>query len=241
MPTAPYNLRLKHMTTAPKTPDKVQVRDTFETPAYAIDLLTPYLPKDVPFTVWECAAGNGRIAERIKQNLPNAKILATDIRDTDYILSNGFLHNFLSDFDLIKDIGDSLEEKVIIITNPPFSVKEEFINKAFQYNLPFAFLINADYSGEHIKWIGRGCSKIIPTRRIDYITPNVITRVNEGEGTAFEKVSEIPQDLIKKYSSSQAHSMWLTYGLGLTVSEVFVDLPKEWKKERILWEENHPF
>lgn len=233
MPHPPYNIRVKHVTKAPKTANTVQIRDTFETPAYAVDLLAPFLPSNIKFTVWECAAGNGRIGNRLEKIIPNCKVLATDIRGTDYVLNHGFIHNFLSEYDLITEIGDTLHDNVIIVTNPPFSVKEEFIERAFEYRLPFAFLINADYSGTHIKWIERGCSKIVPNRRIDYITPNTIIRVNTELGTEYNDIEEIPDEILSKFTSSQAHSMWLTYGLGIEKSEVFVDLPKEWKKSRV--------
>jgi len=51
-----------------------QERDFFQTPSYATDLIIPYIPEG---NVWECAAGNGRLAFRI----PNPTI-QTDIENS---------------------------------------------------------------------------------------------------------------------------------------------------------------
>jgi hypothetical protein len=194
-----YAIRVKPITTAPKTPNIPQGRDTFQTPNYATDLLIPFIPKNIKI-IWECAAGEGKIVKRLEN--AGFSVWSTDIRyNPDWIDEQ---LNFITDTPNI--LGEC------IITNPPFSIREKFIEKAFEYNLPFAFLINADYSQEQISWIQRGCEKIIPNRRIDFITPT-------GRNG--------------KTSSSQFHSMWLTYKFNLGKTETFVDLPIKEKKENI--------
>lgn len=195
-----YKIRMKGYTTTSKTPSVPQGRDTFETPNYAVDLLVPFIPKFVNM-IWECAAGGGRIANRLEHY--GYHIVRTDIRPYDG-------DNIVLDF-------TAVDSKVpfgctAIVTNPPYSIKEMFIEKAFELGIPFAFLINADYSGLQISWINRGCEKIIPNRRIDYITPTG----RQG-----------------RTSASQFHSMWLTHGFNLGRTETFVDLPISAKKENI--------
>lgn len=214
-----YKLRVKPLTTPKKTPESTQVRDSFETPRYAVELLLPFIPKSVRWW-WECAAGNKRISKVLLAS--GLGVFSSDLIEKEGV--RGI--NFLSE--------DCPETPQGIITNPPFSIKKEFIEKAFQYDIPFAFLINADYSGEQIGWIERGCEKIIPKRRINYLTPNIVARVNLEEGTKFTVVDEIPNKLLHGYSSSQFHSMWLTKGFNLGRTETFVDLPIEWIKEHIL-------
>jgi hypothetical protein len=200
----------------------VQGRDTFETPNYAVDLLIPFIPKNVG-TIWECAAGGGKIAVRL-EGTKRYGVYTTDIRFEPDIIDRQF--NFIT-----ETLEDSeLSSIDCIITNPPFSIKDLFIEKAFEYNKPFAFLINADYSATSINWIKRGCEKIIPTSRIAYITPDIVSRVNSRENTIFERKDEIPSQLIYKYSSAQFHSMWLTYGFDLGRTETFVDLTAETRK-----------
>ena len=50
----------------------------------------------------------------------------------------------------------------------------------------------------------------------------------------YETLEDAPQQLLHKYSSSQFHSMWLTYKFDLGKTETFVDLPLEEIKENIL-------
>jgi hypothetical protein len=203
-PTTGYAIRYKPVTTTTKSLTVVNGRDVFETPRYATDLLLPFIPKNIK-VVWECACGNGKIVKRLEEN--GYGVLATDIRPNLGIVD--MVYNFLTD----AGIEQTIDLTYAIITNPPFSIKEEFIDRAMQYGVPFAFLINADYSGTQIKWIREyGCEKIIPTRRIDFITPT-------GRNG--------------RTSSSQFHSMWLTHGFNLGRTETFVDLPIAWKKERI--------
>lgn len=197
-----YPIRVKPVTTPPKTPTEPQGRDTFQTPNYAVDLLIPFIPKNIK-NIWEPASGENKIVYRLESFHLN--VYSTDIRFNPDLHDDNL--NFLTD--TIDMPSKGLE---CIITNPPFSVKAEFIEKAFEYRVPFAFLINADYSGQQIEWIKRGCEKIIPNRRIDYITPTG----REG-----------------KTSASQFHSMWLTYGFNLGRTETFVELSNKDKKENI--------
>lgn len=216
-----YAVRVKPVTTAPRTPHSPQGRDTFQTPHYATDLLVPFLQRAGIASVWECAVGGGYIAEVMHKH--EIDTWCTDIRDGDWVNE---VFNFITEERVMSEDA--------IVTNPPFSIKDLFIEKAFSYNVPFAFLINADYSQKTISWIRRGCQKIVPTSRIAYITPNIVNRVNEAEGTQFVEIKEIPNSLLYKYSSAQFHSMWLTYGLNLGASEIFVDLSVKDRKENIL-------
>lgn len=202
-----YNTQIKPVTVAPKTPSVPQERDTFQTPNYATDLLVPFIPRQLDNSetlVWECASGFGKISNRLSYHGFN--VFSTDTRESENL---DRIHNFITGEDIREEFYMG---NFVIITNPPFSIKEEFIEKAFGYKVPFAFLINADYSGKQIDWILRGCEKIIPNRRIDYITPT-------GRNG--------------KTSSSQFHSMWLTWGFNLGKTETFVDLTLRQKKENI--------
>jgi hypothetical protein len=247
----PYTVRVKPITTAPKTPNEPQGRDTFQTPNYAIDLLMPFIPEHVKF-IWEPACGDGKIVNAIYRSKVRPFVCyQSDIRKSSVIEHN--MGNFLTDQPpMLFD-----KEQWGIITNPPFSIKDDFIEKAFEYDVPFAFLINADYSQQTIDWIKRGCEKIIPTSRIAFITPNILQRIHEGELVKyiktlpkeeiykedprikykdyflFKTVDKVPQELLYKYSSAQFHSMWLTYKFNLGRTETFVNLTVEQRKTNI--------
>lgn len=232
----------KPKTNQPETPKNIQVRDSFWTPAYGTDLLIPFIPKNVG-VIWECASG-----EKKKISI----VLEThgyDTISTDLLFGNNFL----------EDKPDFKFD--CIITNPPFSLKRKFYDKCLEYKKSFALLIPADYSS----WICdsidiKGCEKIIPKRRIDYITPNILDNVWKGETKKlienetrqkfknyfsipddlknkysnrikkYNSIEECPNELLAKYSTSQFHSMWLTWGFGLGKSETFVELTKEMKQ-----------
>lgn len=253
-----YDIRVKPITTAPKTPEESQIRDRFQTPNYATDLIIPFLKARKFTTIWECACGDGKIVQRLTEN--GFSVYPSDIKKSD-----GWVNNHISNFLIDKE---PYSEYDCIVTNPPLSIKYEFIEKAFEYKKPFAFLINADYSQKTIELIRRGCQKLVPTSRIAYITPNILKRIHEGtiweivkhefkeynslgelcdkenniyldvmeqykNWNNYKSIDDVPQELLYKYSSAQFHSMWLTYGLDLGASEVFVDLTVKQRKENI--------
>ena len=164
----------------------------------------------------------------------------------------------------MKDIPDF--DFDVIVTNPPFSLNKKFHDKCVEMGVSFALLIPADYAGWIIEAVENGAEKIIPTRRIDYITPNILNRIREGElwdtylvntyndrydsladlkkkspeilerelldypdFHVYKTIYEAPKKLLRKYSSSDFHSMWLTHGFGLGKTETFVELTNEMK------------
>jgi hypothetical protein len=163
------------MSKKPKNPqresvDEVDGRDTFQTPNYATDLIVPYLKRlafgDSSFLIWECAAGLGKMVRRLRSH--GFRVIGTDLADPDRPF------NFLTD-----EMNAPFN---CIVTNTPFSIKRKFFLRCLHYGQPFALLLPADYSGWLIEAVDRyGCEKIIPKRRIDYVTPNVLQRIHEGE------------------------------------------------------------
>jgi len=95
--------------------------DEFYTPPEAIYPILKYLPKDKIY--WECTDyGNSNITKILKEN--GYKVISTHI-------SKGF--NFL--------IDKPNFEYDIIITNPPYSLKTEFLKRAYELGKPFCFLL----------------------------------------------------------------------------------------------------
>lgn len=232
--------------TQPKTESEVQSRDEMFTPNYGVDIIGKFIPTK---NVWECAAGDGRFGKRLEDKW-DKKVRYTEINGKfDY-------WNFLDDDIEGCDIG----KDCAIITNPPFSLKQDFFLKCIGYKVPFALLIPLDYSQWLIDAIDKhGCEKLIPNRRISYLTPNILRRVHYGEIWKEEKknyptfkkyqdlsedlwldivsrpeyinlhkykrIDDVPNQLLAKYSSSDFHSGYLTWGFGFGKSETFVDLP----------------
>jgi hypothetical protein len=225
-------------------------RNNFQTPLYALNLIIPYIPERTGL-ILEPAAGQMRLVDYLRKKY-YYRVTAQDLYP---VREDCFLGDFLK-FKKI-DIGDI----DCIITNPPFSLKFEFITKCLELNIPFALLIPFDMCGFlHDKFKNDGLGAIIPNRRIDYLTPNIVQRVNDGEtlfgiNKSFEKsnrykslqevphsilfrsikvdfksIDEVPVKIIKKYSSSDFHSFWITKGFNQPEKFTFVNLSLEDKK-----------
>ena len=94
--------------------------DEFYTPAYAIEPLLKYLDKSLIY--WECTDfGESQITKVLKDNGFN--IISTNIKDFDF-----FFH-----------VPDFYYD--VIITNPPYSLKDEFIERCYFLKKPFALLL----------------------------------------------------------------------------------------------------
>ena len=99
---------------------KNEKNDELYTPDYVVKPLLKYLPKDK--VIWECTDfGESNITKLLKQNGYN--VISTHKDDFDFLTDTP---NF--DFDMI-------------ITNPPYSSKNEFLKKCYGYNKPFCLLL----------------------------------------------------------------------------------------------------
>jgi len=122
--------------------------DEIYTPTYALNPLIPYLKKD--WIIWECAYGSGSLAKGLK--------------DKGFeVIGKG--ENF---FKTEKNCD-------CIITNPPYSLKGQFIKRAFELKKPFAFLLplttlEGKFRGKIFR--ENKIQIIIPNSRINFITPN---------------------------------------------------------------------
>lgn len=192
-----------------KTKDNTKAtgRDLFQTPAYATKLLLPHIPEYK--LIWEPAAGRGNMVRVLSYTHP---VWSSDIRRYKGLSERWDFINKKKDKEWMSQIE-------LIVTNPPFGNKRLFYLQCLYYwkiyGIPFALLIPADYSAWVIRACGQhGCVKIIPTRRIDYITPTGKTGI--------------------KGHTSDFHSLWLTKGIipaAPGVTEMYVNLSLEQKKD----------
>src|SRR3990167_662084 len=93
--------------------------DDFQTPPSALTPLYPYLKKE--WTVWECAEGKGNLSTALRNE--GYSVVGTDI-----LSGQDFLHWNPEKFD-------------VIITNPPFSLKQQFLERCYNLGKPFALLL----------------------------------------------------------------------------------------------------
>lgn len=108
-------------------PDR-NVVDFYPTPPDVTRALLASWP--ISGAVWECACGTGAMADALKYC--GLEVIATDLNDFGYGKSGvNFLNeNCNSDW---------------IITNPPFSMASQFIERAIALHRPFAFLLKSQF------------------------------------------------------------------------------------------------
>ena len=91
----------------------------FQSPNSAVKPLLPYLRSD--WIVWECACGKGNIVNYLNSN--GVRTIGTDILE-----GKDFLTWQPEDFDCI-------------VTNPPYSIKQQFLERCYELGKPFALLL----------------------------------------------------------------------------------------------------
>lgn len=94
--------------------------DDFQSPAAILDPLLPYL--NPTWIVWECCAGEGNLVKKLTQE--GFWTIGTDI-----------LHG--QDF-FTYEPGFPFE---LILTNPPFTLKNQFLERCYALGKPFALLM----------------------------------------------------------------------------------------------------
>ena len=133
--------------------------DIFQTPNIAVDYLLPYIQKN-HHVVWESACGNFMIKDYLIEK--GYSVYGTDIIDG--------IDFFKYEPEFSYDVQ---------ITNPPYSLKDDWLERSYKLGKPFALLlpVNSLHSVRRCKMFREyGLQLIIPPRRINFITPT-------GDGT----------------------------------------------------------
>lgn len=170
-----------------KTSDKSLKNDYYETPCYAVEPLLRYIPNS--WKIWECACGEGRGIQTyfIEHGY--------DVYGSDILLYGS--HDFITyypefPFDCI-------------VTNPPFSLKTQFLERAKQFRKPFAFLMNItalETERRHKVFSDCGLQLLLPNKRISYIV--------DGQQT----------------KSAWFYSAWFMFGFNLEHDINYVEIDK---------------
>lgn len=134
------------------------LRDSFQTPAYALEPLLPYLRQAGIATVWESAHGAGLLGDALLQ--ADFDVIATDILTG---------HDY---FTMSPPPRYDAE-----VTNVPFSHKYRWLEYACQRNKPFALLMPSDmlFAGRDAQPLIRryDVRLLVPDKRIDFKTPHL--------------------------------------------------------------------
>lgn len=176
--------------------EKVSQMDICQTPPHALEPLYPHLERMGFKLIWESAVGPERLLQ-IALVEHGYRVIGTDLLNGDQY--NRFIYK--------------PKEYDIEITNVPFSIKYDWLEKAFEDGKPFAFLVPyettaaKDFKLLHKKYNRRPYTieKLSPERRINYKMPNL--------GWGVTVWDEKKQKMVRKGDSAQMPTAWLTWGL----------------------------
>jgi hypothetical protein len=168
----------------PKKNRKPGPLDNCQSPSYALDPLIAPLKAANIHCIWECASGEGYLSEAIAK-------AGFDVRGTDIMYDEKYdFFEYEPDFEFDT-----------IVTNPPYSVKYEWIERCYEFEKPWALLmpveaIAAKKAARLFKMFG--VQVIVMWPRVNFKMPN-----KGWQGSA------------------QFPTMWYTFGLELEKDLMF--------------------
>ena len=140
--------------------------DDFQTPPIALDPLYPYIRG---MKIWECACGEGYLSRALEDN--GYSVISTDIK-------------YGQDF--LKYVPT--EPFDVVITNPPYKYKQQFLERAYAIGKPFAFLLplTTFETGARQRLFKKyGVEVILFDKRIHFVTPNKVEKSSSWFATAW--------------------------------------------------------
>lgn len=156
----------------------------FQTPFYAVTPLLQYIPRD--WTIWECAEGKGNLTRGLRN-------IGYNVVGSDILTGQNFFSYAPEQFDCI-------------ITNPPYSVKQSFLERAYMLGCSFAFLLpltTFETKSRQRLFRRHGLEVIFLDKRINFETPS-----GKGSGSWFA-------------------TAWFTNGLNIGKQMTFVEIKDE--------------
>jgi hypothetical protein len=136
-------------------PKQTVSSDIFQTDSEDVRIVTPYIPKE--WKLWEPACGDGQIVSFLREE--GYQVTGTDIT---------------GGFDFLSPLASQQAEYDMIITNPPFTIKDEWLARCYELGKPFALLlpITAFDGKERRKMFKEfGIQLLLPDRRAVFTTP----------------------------------------------------------------------
>lgn len=141
--------------------------DHFQTPPQALCPLLPYLRQE--WRIWEPSCGAGSMVRALRGH--GRAVIGTDVMDGVDFVEDGLFAAEIPDFDCI-------------LTNPPYSIKDRYLERCYHLGKPFALLlpITALGGGKRQKLYAKhGIEIILLGGRINFLTPS-----GQGGGSWFE-------------------------------------------------------
>lgn len=126
--------------------------DFYPTPPECTVALLTYLNLPAGTVVWEPAAGEGHIVEVLADR--GFSVVASDLHPTGYVTES-------TDY-LTAPLPAGVD---MVITNPPFSIAQEFIEHTLDLGVPFALLLKSQY------WHSKGRRALFERHRPTAVLP----------------------------------------------------------------------
>lgn len=146
--------------------------DELYTPEIAVQMIIPFIPKHIKI-IWECTAHDDSAIVKVLKNY-GYNVISTHIKD-----GYSFFNYVPKEYDMT-------------ITNPPYSLKDDFLSRGFQLRKPFMFLLPLTTLE------GAKRSKMFRENKIQLIIPD-------------KRFNFKPE----KNSGAWFQTSWFTYGLNL--------------------------
>jgi len=167
---------------------KPKSNDNQQTPPAALVPLLPYLPES--WFIWEPACGRGNLVRALARR--GYRVIGTDIQQGERLDFLTWTPSWIDDVDLI-------------LTNPPYSLKDEFIRRCYELGKPWALLMPLTALGGQKRqnlWREYGVQLVMLGRRVHFDT---------GTGK----------------SACWFESAWFTWGLNLPRDIIFGQMPPQ--------------
>ena len=111
--------------------------DLCQTPSYALEPLIPHLKRAKFRRIWECASGEMYLANALADH--GFDVIATDILYDDRVKLEGFTFDFFE--------YETSNKYDVIVTNPPYSMKPEWVERCYELGKPWALLMPVEFLG----------------------------------------------------------------------------------------------
>ena len=138
-----------------KPPKSKLGSNDFQTPHGTFDNVFKYIPKE--YKIWEPACGKGNLVQDFTNR--GYDIIGTDIQ---------------GGYDYFQYEPENFD---MIVTNPPFSIKDKWIERTYSFNKPFILLLPLTcLEGQKRQTLYRekGVNVMLFPNRINYETPTGI-------------------------------------------------------------------
>lgn len=139
-----------------------QGMDVCNTPAYALDPLLPYIRPE--WVVWEPAASTGNLYNALAPHVLG--IMGTELR------TEGTGRGVQGGVDFF---GWRPIHFDALVTNPPYSIKTQWLERCYQLGKPFALLVPVEMIGTKSAQFlmeRHGCELLLLNRRVNFEMPN---------------------------------------------------------------------